>query len=75
MRNIVGQKVKEARNIAKPKLTQEQLAVKLQMQDWEINRAGVAKIEVGIREVTDIEVLKLAKALGVTVTWLLGEKK
>lgn len=75
MRNIVGQKVKEARKIAKPKLTQEQLAVKLQMQDWEISRAGVAKIEVGIREVTDIEVLKLAKALGVTVTWLLGEKK
>jgi len=75
MRNIVGQRVKEARSLAKPKLTQDELAIKLQMQDWSINRMGIAKIEAGIREVTDFEVVKLAKALGVTTSWLLGEKK
>jgi transcriptional regulator with XRE-family HTH domain len=75
MRNIVGKRVKEARILAEPKLTQEELAIKLQMQDWSINRVGIAKIEAGIREVTDIEVVKLSKALGVTTSWLLGEKK
>jgi len=75
MRNIVGQRVKEARSMAKPVLTQEELAVKLQMQDWHINRVGIAKIESGIRAVTDVEVVKLSKTLGVTVSWLLGEKK
>ena len=75
MRNIVGKRVKEARLLAEPKLTQEQLAIKLQMQDWDINRVGIAKIESGIREVTDVEVVKLSKALGVTTSWLLGEKK
>ena len=75
MRNIVGKRVKEARNLAEPKLTQDELAVKLQIQDWGINRVGIAKIEAGIREVTDVEVVKLSKALGVTTSWLLGEKK
>lgn len=75
MRNIVGKRVKEARSLAKPKLTQEQLSIKLQMQDWNINRVGIAKIEAGIREVTDVEVVKLSKALGVSTSWLLGEKK
>jgi HTH-type transcriptional regulator, cell division transcriptional repressor len=75
MRNIVGQRVKEARRLAKPKLTQDQLAAKLQTQDWHINRVGIAKIELGIKEVTDIEILKLSKALGVSPAWLFGEKK
>lgn len=75
MRNIVGQRVKEARKLAKPKLTQEQLAVKLQVQDWEINQVGVAKIESGLREVRDIELVKLSKALSVSVSWLVGEKR
>lgn len=75
MRNIVSRRVKEGRKLAKPKLTQEQLAIKLQMQDWNISRVGIAKIEMGIKEVTDVEVVKLSKALGVTVAWLLGERK
>lgn len=75
MRNIVGPRVKEARKLAKPKITQGQLAVKLQVQDWEINQVGVAKIESGLREVTDIELIKLSKALGVSVSWLVGERR
>ncbi|MDE3065936.1 MAG: helix-turn-helix transcriptional regulator [Verrucomicrobiota bacterium] len=40
-----------------------------------IDRAGVAKIETGIRGVLDFELVTLAKALGVKVTWLLGVKE
>ena len=35
------------------------------------DRAGIAKIEIGIRCVCDYEILILAKALHVAVTWLL----
>lgn len=73
MRNIIGKRVKLARNQIKPRMTQADLAAKLQLDQWDIDRAGVAKIEIGIREVRDIELVKLAKALNVSTSWLLGE--
>lgn len=74
MRNIVGTRVREARYLSEKKITQADLAVRLQLQGWEIDRVGVAKIEIGLRQVTDIEVKKLAKALNVSVAWLLGDE-
>ena len=74
MRNIVGSRVKLARCRFKPRMTQEALAVKLQLEDWDIARSGIAKIEVGIRQVTDVEVAKLAKVLEVSIAWLFGEQ-
>jgi transcriptional regulator with XRE-family HTH domain len=73
MRNIVGQRVKIARHRFEPRLTQVDLAGRLQLKSWDIDRSGIAKIEIGLREVTDIEVLKLAEALQVSASWLLGE--
>jgi len=73
VRNIVGSRVKLARSMVQPRLTQAALAAKLQLDNWDIDRAGVAKIEIGLRQVTDIEVWKLAQALNVTVAWLFGE--
>lgn len=73
MRNIIGKRVKLARNQIKPRMTQADLAAKLQLDQWDIDRAGVAKIEIGIREVRDFELVKLAKALNVSTSWLLGE--
>lgn len=49
------------------------VAVRLQLGGWGISRSGVAKIEIGLRQVTDIEVVKLAGALNVSAAWLLGE--
>lgn len=73
MRNIVGERVKRARTQVRPRMTQADLAAKLQLDQWDIDRAGVAKIEIGIRQVTDIEVVKLARALSVSTSWLLEE--
>ena len=73
MRNIVGTRVKAARQRFTPRMTQAALAAKLQLDDWDIDRAGVGKIEVSIREVRDIELVKLARALEVSPAWLLGE--
>lgn len=74
MRNIVGNRVRLARLQLEPKMTQSDLARELQLEDWDIGRTGVAKIELGLRQVTDKELAKLAKVLNVSLTWLFGEE-
>ncbi|MGA3143946.1 MAG: helix-turn-helix transcriptional regulator [Verrucomicrobiota bacterium] len=73
--NLVGERVKEARAKARPPLTQDELSKRLSKLGVSIDRAGVAKIETGIRGVLDVELVALAKALDVKVTWLLGVKE
>lgn len=75
MKNIIGKRVKLARTRFTPRMTQQQLAVRLQLDNWDIDRSGVAKIEMGLRQVTDIELVKLAAALNVSAAWLLGESE
>ena len=74
MKNIVGKRVQEARRKFKPALSQEELAARLQLDGWEISRGTLAKIEAGVREVTDFEVMKLAKTLKVSPEWLLDKQ-
>jgi transcriptional regulator with XRE-family HTH domain len=71
--NLVGERLKLARG--KAKLTQDELSRRLAKHGVSIDRAGVAKIETGIRGVLDFELVALAKVLGVKVTWLLGVKE
>ena len=73
--NIIGPRVREARLSHKPSLTQDQLSGKLAAIGVSIDRAGVSKIEIGARSVLDYEVKALAKVLGVSAGWLLGERK
>lgn len=73
--NLIGERVKKARAQAKPPLTQDELSKKLHKLGVSIDRAGVAKIETGIRGVLDYELVALAKALDVKVSWLLGLKE
>jgi len=72
-RNIIGDRVKLARKKVSPKITQTDLVVRLQLQGIQIERATISKIETGYRKVTDVEIQAIAKALGVTVSWLFGE--
>jgi len=72
-RNIIGERVRLARERAKPVITQADLAARLQVEGLRIERVTISKIETGYREVTDVEAMAIAKALGVTVSWLLGE--
>ena len=69
--NLVGKRVKDARSKAQPPITQEELSKRLSRLGVSIDRAGVAKIETGIRGVLDYELVALAKALDVEVSWLL----
>jgi len=72
--NISGKRIRLARLKAKPPITQEQLVARLQVKGLaQIDQAKVSRIESGSRPVFDFEALALAKALGVSVAWLLGE--
>jgi len=72
-RNIVGPKVRLARKLSQPPLTQGELSARLQVLGLGIEQSSVSKIEQGLRPVSDVEVMVLSKALKVTVGWLLGE--
>jgi transcriptional regulator with XRE-family HTH domain len=72
-RNIIGKRVRLARERTKPLITQADLAARLQVEGLRLERVTISKIETGYREVTDVEALAIAKVLGVTVSWLIGE--
>ncbi len=73
--NIVGSRVKLARARRKPPLTQDELSGQLAKLGVTIDRAGISKVEIGARCVLDFEINALAKALRVSVAWLLGVRE
>lgn len=72
-RNIVGNRVSQARKEATPPITQTDLIARLQVLGIMIDQSTLSKIENQQRPVTDIMVVALARALKVSVAWLLGE--
>lgn len=69
-KNICGVRVREARK--RQKLSQENLAAKLQLAGVTMERDSVSRIEIGTRFVADYELLMLCKILNVTPSYLLG---
>ena len=70
-KNICGKKIKEARK--KNKLSQTQLAAKLQLEGIIMERDSISRIESGTRFVTDYELKILSQILRVDILWLLSE--
>ena len=64
--NIIGRQVGKLRN--QRGLSQNQVAMKCQRMGWDVSRTIIAKIESGIRCVSDSELLLLARALEVSVS-------
>ena len=73
MPNVVGSRIREGRYRAGRKITQLQLAARLQTLGIDIGRTAISKIEAGRRPVTDSEIAAICKALDVSVEWLFGE--
>lgn len=69
-RNSIGKTAKRLRK--QQNLTQEDLAGRAAVIGWNISRDVVKRIERGEREVTDIELRLLGRALRVPPTVLLG---
>jgi transcriptional regulator with XRE-family HTH domain len=73
VKNIIGSRIRIAREKVRPRITQVDLAARLQTLGLQLDQAAISRIESGTHEVTDIEISIIAKALGVTVGWLFGE--
>ena len=69
-KNICGERVHEARR--RLKITQSDLAARLQIKGIIIERDSISRIEIGTRFVADYELRALAKVLNTSVDWLLG---
>ncbi len=69
--NIAGHRIRIARVMHKPSLTQQDVATKLQIQGYKISKSLISKIETGVRGISDIELKAIAKVLDVSVDWLL----
>ncbi|OCH28927.1 transcriptional regulator [Aliivibrio fischeri] len=63
--NIVGKQIRAIRK--EKKLTQEQLTARCNLEGFDISRGTLAKIESGVRQVIDIEIVLISKALGVKI--------
>ena len=66
---LIGQFIKTMRKTQK--MTQSDLAAKLQVTGINIERDSISRIEIGTRFVSDYEIRALAKILRVSVNWLL----
>lgn len=66
--NIVGKQIRVIRK--EKKLTQEQLTARCNLEGFDISRGTLAKIESGVRQVIDIEIVFISKALNIKVSKL-----
>lgn len=69
-KNISGERIREAR--VKLRISQSELAARLQVKGVNIERDSLSRIETGTRFVTDYEIVVLSEILNVNALWLLG---
>ena len=72
--NICSARVRLARAMQKPPMTQEDLAREINLQGMEITPLIISRIEKNQRHVCDAELKMLAKVLGVTMEWLCSDE-
>ena len=71
--NVCGDRVRLARAMHKPPLTQEELATRLNLMGMDFTKVIISRIEKNQRHVVDGELKMLAKALGVSMEWLCSD--
>ncbi len=71
-KNLCGNRVREAR--CKQRLTQSDLAAKLQIKGIILERDSISRIEAGTRFIADYELLVLSEVLNVEISWLFSQE-
>ena len=72
-RNVSGERVRQTRT--KKRITQADLAAKVQTTGVILEQDAISRIENGSRMVQDYELRALAEVLGVTADWLMEDDK
>lgn len=73
--NMCSERVRLGRALQKPPITQEELAKRVQFMGMEdMTPIIISRIEKNQRHVCDAELRMLAKALDVSMEWLVGDE-
>lgn len=72
-KNISGDRIHQARTAMR--LSQADLAARMQVNGVTIEREAISKIETGDRFVTDYELMVFSKVLNVSLEWLVGQEQ
>ena len=67
MKNIVGARIRASRLRRGRRVTQDELAARVQALGVDIDQTAISRIESGERQVTDVEILGICQALDVEV--------
>lgn len=70
-KNIISKRLKAARE--NKKLSQSDLAAKLQILNVNIDQQMISKIEKNMRQVTDYEVAAICKCLDISFEWIIAD--
>lgn len=70
-KNISGDRIHQARTAMR--LSQADLAARMQVNGVTIEREAISKIETGDRFVTDYELMVFSKVLNVSMEWLIAQ--
>lgn len=70
-KNICGDRIRQARALRR--ISQTELAAKMQVEGITIERDSISRIEIGTRFVTDYELKIFAKVLRVNIMWLISD--
>ena len=71
-KNVIGPRVKTAREKSKPLVSQSDLCGRLAAQGVMLEQPAISKLENRQRYVMGYEALAIAKALRVSIDWLYG---
>jgi DNA-binding XRE family transcriptional regulator len=69
-KNVCGDRIHQVRT--SKRISQEELAARMQVNGVTIEREAISKIETGDRFVTDYELLVFSRILCVSMDWLTG---
>ena len=72
-KNLSGDRIYQVRTAKR--LSQSELAARLQVEGVTIEREAISRIETGDRFVADYELAAFAKVLGVSLQWLIGQQE
>lgn len=72
-KNICGDRIRESRVIQR--MSQSDLAAKMQIAGITIERDSISRIEIGTRFIADYELKTFAEVLKVDIAWLLAIDK
>ena len=67
MKNVVGPRIRQLRRRSGQRATQQELAARLQAMGVDLDQTALSRIENGERQVTDIEIVAVCRALRVEV--------